>query len=132
MQENILKVTFPQGTVYVDNKKKLSIKYNPSYQNFFNNNLNKSQVFLDNKVIMALQRYVSKKYGVQEASIRLSSNAGSGLVHINVPYAEYQAYSKRIRKRVGLRGTQPWERMCADNKASILSQVAEYSRRLNS
>lgn len=132
MQENILKVTFPQGTVYVDNEKKLSIKYNPSYQNFFNNNLNKSQVFLDNKVIMALQKYVSKKYGVQEASIRLSSDAGSGLVHINVPYAEYQAYSKRIRKRVGLRGTQPWERMCADNKDSILKQVAEYSRRLNS
>lgn len=132
MQENILKVTFPQGTVYVDNEKKLSIKYNPSYQNFFNNNLNRSQVFLDNKVIMALQKYVSKKYGVQEASIRLSSDAGSGLVHINVPYAEYQAYSKRIRKRVGLRGTQPWERMCADNKDSILKQVAEYSRRLNS
>ena len=132
MQENILKVTFPQGTVYVDNEKKLSIKYNPSYQNFFNNNLNKTQVFLDNKVIMALQKYVSKKYGVQEASIRLSSDAGSGLVHINVPYAEYQAYSKRIRKRVGLRGTQPWERMCADNKDSILKQVAEYSRRLNS
>lgn len=126
-----LKVSFPQGAIYLDNEKKLVLKYNESYQNHFNNNLNNSQVFLDNKVIMNLQRYVSKKYGVQEASIRLASDPGSGLVHIAVPYAEYQAYSKRIKKRAGLRGTQPWERMVADNKDSILRQVAEYSRRLN-
>lgn len=132
MAGNTLQVRFPQGDIYLDAKKKLVLRYNNSYQNFFNNNLNTVQVFLDNKVIMYLQRYVSKKYGVQEASIRLSSDAGSGLVHINVPYARYQAYSKRIKKRVGLRGTQPWERMCADNKDSILRQVAAYSRRLNS
>lgn len=132
MAGNVLQVKFPQGKIYLDSEKKLVLKPNPAYTNFFNNNLNKTQVMLDNKVIMALQRYVSKKYGVQEASIRLSSDAGSGLVHIGVPYAKYQAYSKRIKKRAGLRGTQPWERMVADNKDSILKQVAEYSRRLNS
>jgi len=137
-----LMVSFPQGSIFLSQVGIVSksgntrisvkpyIKYNPSYQNYFNNGLNKTQVFLDNKVIIALQRYVSKKYGVQEMSIRLSSEAGSGLVHIGVPYAEYQAYSKRIRKRVGLRGTQPFERMCADNKEQIFRQVAEYSRRL--
>jgi hypothetical protein len=128
---SVLKVSFPQGNIYLDNEKKLVIKYNPAYENYFNNNLNRTQVFLDNKVITQLQRYVSKKYGVQEASIRLSSTPGSGLVHIGVPYAHYQAYSKRIKKRAGLRGTQPWERMVADNRDSILRQVAEYSRRLN-
>jgi len=132
MAGNVLQVKFPQGKIYLDSQKNLVLKPNPTYTNFFNNNLNKTQVMLDNKVITALQRYVSKKYGVQEASIRLSSDAGSGLVHIGVPYAEYQAYSKRIKKRVGLRGTQPWERMVADNKDSILKQVADYSRRLNS
>lgn len=132
MAGNVLQVKFPQGKIYLDSEKKIVLKPNPAYTNFFNNNLNKTQVMLDNKVIMALQRYVSKKYGVQEASIRLSSDAGSGLVHIGVPYAKYQAYSKRIKKRAGLRGTQPWERMVADNKDSILKQVAEYSRRLNS
>ena len=93
--------------------------------------MNKTQVFLDNKVIMYLQEYVSYKSGTQAKSIRLTSEPGSGLVHINVPYAEYQAYSKRIKKRVGKRGTRPFERMKADKKDTILKQVEAYSRRLN-
>ena len=133
MANDVLKVEFPQGKIYVlqNGKGKAYIEYNKSYVNKFNNNLNKEQVFLDNKVIMFLQEYVSYKYGVQAKSIRLTSDPGSGLVHINVPYAEYQAYSKRIKKRVGKRGTYPFERMKADKKDTILKQVEAYSRRLN-
>lgn len=133
MAKDVLKVEFPQGKIYVtdDGKGKAYIEYNKSYVNKFNNNLNKEQVFLDNKVIMFLQEYVSYKRGVQAKSIRLTSDPGSGLVHINVPYAEYQAYSKRIKKRVGKRGTYPFERMKADKKDTILKQVEAYSRRLN-
>lgn len=133
MANDVLKVEFPQGKIYVsqNGKGKAYIEYNKSYVNKFNNNLNKEQVFLDNKVIMFLQEYVSYKTGTQEKSIRLTSDAGSGLVHINVPYAEYQAYSKRIKKRVGKRGTYPFERMKADKKDTILKQVEAYSRRLN-
>ena len=133
MANNVLKVEFPQGKIYVsqNGKGKAYIEYNKSYVNKFNNNLNKEQVFLDNKVIMFLQEYVSYKTGTQEKSIRLTSDPGSGLVHINVPYAEYQAYSKRIKKRVGKRGTRPFERMKADKKDTILKQVEAYSRRLN-
>lgn len=133
MAKDVLKVEFPQGRIYVtnDGKGKAYIEYNKSYVNKFNNDLNKTQVFLDNKVIMYLQEYVSYKHGVQAKSIRLTSDAGSGLVHINVPYAEYQAYSKRIKKRVGKRGTYPFERMKADKKDTILKQVEAYSRRLN-
>lgn len=133
MANNVLKVEFPQGKIYVSQSGKGNayIEYNKSYVNKFNNNLNKEQVFLDNKVIMFLQEYVSYKTGTQEKSIRLTSDAGSGLVHINVPYAEYQAYSKRIKKRVGKRGTYPFERMKADKKETILKQVEAYSRRLN-
>ena len=133
MANDVLKVEFPQGRIYVtdDGKGKAYIEYNKSYVNKFNNNLNKEQVFLDNKVIMFLQDYVSYKRGVQAKSIRLTSDPGSGLVHINVPYAEYQAYSKRIKKRVGKRGTRPFERMKADKKDTILKQVEAYSRRLN-
>lgn len=80
---------------------------------------------------MFLQEYVSYKTGTQAKSIRLTSDPGSGKVHINVPYAEYQAYSKRIKKRVGKRGTYPFERMKADKKDTILKQVEAYSRRLN-
>ena len=133
MANDVLKVEFPQGKIYVsqNGKGKAYIEYNKSYVNKFNNNLNKEQVFLDNKVIMFLQEYVSYKSGTQEKSIRITSNPGSGLVHINVPYAEYQAYSKRIKKRVGKRGTYPFERMKADKKDTILKQVEAYSRRLN-
>ena len=133
MANDVLKVEFPQGKIYVsqNGNGKAYIEYNKSYVNKFNNNLNKEQVFLDNKVIMFLQEYVSYKTGTQEKSIRLTSDAGSGLVHINVPYAEYQAYSKRIKKRVGKRGTYPFERMKADKKDTILKQLEAYSRRLN-
>ena len=133
MANDVLKVEFPQGRIYVTDggNGTAYIEYNKSYVNKFNNNLNKEQVFLDNKVIMFLQEYVSYKHGVQAKSIRLTSDPGSGLVHINVPYAEYQAYSKRIKKRVGKRGTYPFERMKADKKDTILKQVEAYSRRLN-
>ena len=133
MAKDVLKVEFPQGKIYVsqNGKGKAYIEYNKSYVNKFNNDLNKTQVFLDNKVIMYLQEYVSYKTGTQAKSIRLTSDAGSGLVHINVPYAEYQAYSRRIKKRVGKRGTYPFERMKADKKDTILKQVEAYSRRLN-
>lgn len=127
-----LKVEFPQGKIYVSDKNgKAYIEYNKSYVNKFNTDLNKTQVFLDNKVIMHLQEYVSYKSGTQAKSIRLASEAGSGYVTIGVPYAEYQAYSKRIKKRVGKRGTYPFERMKADKKDTILKQVEAYSRRLN-
>lgn len=133
MAKDVLKVEFPQGKIYVSQggNGTAYIEYNKSYVNKFNNDLNKTQVFLDNKVIMFLQEYVSYKTGTQEKSIRLTSDPGSGLVHINVPYAEYQAYSKRIKKRVGKRGTYPFERMKADKKDTILKQVEAYSRRLN-
>ena len=133
MAKDVLKVEFPQGKIYVsqNGNGKAYIEYNKSYVNKFNNDLNKEQVFLDNKVIMFLQEYVSYKTGTQEKSIRLTSDPGSGKVHINVPYAEYQAYSKRIKKRVGKRGTYPFERMKADKKDTILKQVEAYSRRLN-
>ena len=133
MAKDVLKVEFPQGKIYVsqNGNGKAYIEYNKSYVNKFNNDLNKTQVFLDNKVIMYLQEYVSYKSGTQAKSIRLTSNPGSGKVHINVPYAEYQAYSKRIKKRVGKRGTYPFERMKADKKDTILKQVEAYSRRLN-
>ena len=133
MANDVLKVEFPQGKIYVSQggNGTAYIEYNKSYVNKFNNDLNKTQVFLDNKVIMYLQEYVSYKTGTQEKSIRLTSDPGSGKVHINVPYAEYQAYSKRIKKRVGKRGTYPFERMKADKKDTILKQVEAYSRRLN-
>ena len=133
MANDVLKVEFPQGKIYVsqNGNGKAYIEYNKSYVNKFNNNLNKEQVFLDNKVIMFLQEYVSYKSGTQAKSIRLTSDPGSGLVHINVPYAEYQAYSKKIKKRVGKRGTYPFERMKADKKDIILKQLEAYSRRLN-
>lgn len=128
-----IKVSFPQGKKYIEKGAYGSayLEYNNNYARKFNSNLYQIQVFIDNKVINNLQDYVSYKTGTQEKSIRLTSKAGSGEVYINVPYAEYQAYSKRIKKRVGKRGTYPFERMKADKRDTILRQVQAYSRRLN-
>lgn len=108
-----------------------SLKYDRSFAKDFNNNINKVQKYLDNLVVINLQEYVSYKRGIQSDSIRIATVLGSGLVIINVNYAEYQAYSKRIKKRVGKRGTYPFERMKSDKAKSILNQLKAYSRRLN-
>ena len=105
-----------------------TLTYNAKFKSEFNSNLNKTQVYLDNSVAKNLRPYVSRKTGVQELKTQSYSQ---GSVTIDVPYAEYQAYSKRIKKRVGKRGTQPFERMKNDKKVPILNQVTEYARRLN-
>lgn len=105
-----------------------TLTYNAKFKSEFNSNLNKTQVYLDNLVAKNLRPYVSRKTGVQELKTQSYSQ---GSVTIDVPYAEYQAYSKRIKKRVGKRGTQPFERMKNDKKVPILNQVTEYARRLN-
>lgn len=131
------KVSFPQGKTYVkqgngkDMINNAYIVWNLGYQNKINSNFNQMQVFLDNKVVMYLQEYVSKKTGAQEKSIRLATKAGSGEVWIGVPYAHYQAYSPRIKKQVGKRGKQPFERMKADKYETIKNQLIAYSRRIN-
>lgn len=125
------KISFPQGDIFVAKNGRAYIKKNKSYENKFNNNLNKLQIYTDNQVAMNLQEYVSKDTGSQELSIRLNTDCGSGVVRIGVPYAEYQAYSKKIKKQVGLRGSQPFERMKADRKLVILKRIADYSRRIN-
>ena len=125
------KVKFPAKQIIKTSNGIATLTYNPNYKATFEEKMWLTQKYLDNKVIMHLQEYVSYKSGTQAKSIRISSVAGSGKVHINVPYAEYQAYSKRIKKRVGKRGTYPFERMKAEKKDTILKQVEAYSRRLN-
>ena len=123
------KVKFPQGKIKVNQDAYL--EYNDGFINKFNDDGNKVQAYIDKTVSEALMGYVSLRTGVQSKSIKLATVLGSGYVEIGVPYAEYQAYSKRIRKRVGKRGTQPFERMKSDKKESILRQVSAYSKRLN-
>jgi hypothetical protein len=127
----MFKVEFPQGKIYLDKEKNAYLEYNDNFINKFNKNGNEVQMFLDKTVAQALMSYVSLRTGVQEKSIKLATVVGSGKVIIGVPYAEYQAYSKKISKRVGKRGTQPFERMKSDKKESILRQVSAYSKRLN-
>ena len=126
-------IKFPYGKIYFIEGKEGSayLEYSKGYENKFNGDLDTMQKYFDNLVAINLMEYVSKRTGVQELSIKISSVPGSGKVHINVPYARYQAYSKKIKKRVGKRGTQPFERMVADKKSSIERQLVEYSRRIN-
>ena len=126
-----LKAKFPKGKIYLDKDNMAYIVYSDKYVNKFNNDLNKVQAYIDETVAKELSGYVSFKTGVQEKSIILATNYGSGIVTIGVPYAHYQAYSPRINKREGKRGTYPFERMVADKKETILKQASELSRRLN-
>lgn len=107
------------------------LEYNHAFFKNFSNNLNQTQLFLDKKVGSHLKDYVSYKDGDQEKSIANAGTYGKGYVMINVKYARYQAYSPKIKKRVGLRGTYPFERMKADKRQSILKDTTEYARRLN-
>ena len=109
----------------------VTLRYSPTFKRKFIKNLNATQLFLDKTVGTNLERYVSYKTGTQEKSIANAGTYGKGKVMINVKYAEIQAYSPRIKKRVGLRGTRPFERMKADKSGTILRQVTEYARRLN-
>ena len=115
------KIKTPNGTLY----------NNMNFANICNNNLKKLQTYNDKLVGTNLQKYVSYKTGAQEKSIPNSHTYGKGYVMINVAYAVFQAYSKRIHKRVDDRGTKPFERMKSDKKMTILKQVCDYSRRIN-
>ena len=121
----------PEGKILLDKNGKAYIKYNPNFKRQMENSLGKVQEFVDMTVRNNLMAYVSFRTGTQQKSIKLSTMLGSGQVIINVPYAEYQAYSKRIKKRVGKRGTYPFERMKADKKDSILRQTTKYSQTLD-
>ena len=132
METRKVYVSFPKGQIIKTQNGEMKINYNKSYVNKFNNNLNKVQVFIDNKVITYLGEYVKYKSGTMEKSIRLASQEGSGYVTIGVPYAEVQAYKiKTSRSKDPKRGARPFERMKADKKSMILIQTIAYSRRLN-
>lgn len=124
-------VSFPKGQIIKTAGGNMKLEYNKNYENKFNNNLNKIQVFIDNKVINYLGEYVKYKSGTMQKSIRLASEEGSGYVTIGVPYAEVQAYKiKSSRSKDPKRGARPFERMKADKKESILKQTAQYAKRL--
>ncbi|MBR4672093.1 MAG: hypothetical protein IKO78_02690 [Bacilli bacterium] len=148
-------IEFPKGKILLGNDGKAYLKYNESYVNKFNNNFNRTQMYLDETVAKELSGYVSFKSGMQSLSIPLSTDYGSGIVSISVPYARFQAYgkvmvgeqsgsawAKKGEKKIvttrdlkyhsnSKRGKFPFERMKADKKDSILRQVSAYARRLN-
>lgn len=122
-------LSVPQGKIKVDSNGLAYIQYNPNFKPKMEKVISKTQVFVDNEVIKYLQAYVSFRTGTQSLSIKLSSQPGNGEVYINTPYAAYQAYSPRIKKMVGKRGKQPFERMKSDKKDVILKGASEVSRR---
>lgn len=113
----------------------------------------KVQQFLGKTTADNLKKYVSFKSGTQEGATR--SIKGGKQVIINVPYARFQAGGKvmvgiktrssfalRGEKKIvtsknliyhsdRLRGSHPFERMKADKREKILSQVAMYARRID-
>ncbi len=94
----------------------------------------KLQSFFDLTVATRLQPYVTRDEGTQEESILTGTDPGSGKVNINVPYAEYQAYSPNVRKhdpKDKKRGKRPFERMTHNEKNVIAKELNDYARRLS-
>ncbi len=113
----------------------------------------KMQQFVGKQVADNLKKYVSFESGTQEKQTQ--SIRGGKYVEINVPYARFQAGGKVMigihshspwahkgeRKILtdrslkyhggGLRGANPFERMKADKKDSILREASKYGMRLS-
>lgn len=114
----------------------------------------KLQKFVDKTVSEALQPFVSFDSGTQEKSIKSATVLGSGLIIINVPYAQFQAGGKVMigvkshspwakKDEVKMltskdlvyhngapkRGAKPFERMVKSKKNTMLKQISEYARR---
>ena len=110
--------------------KNYTIEFYQTAEPEFNKHLEKMQKYQDKRVSESLMKYVSFRDGIQESSIKRATVLGSGYVIIDVKYAEYQAYSFKIKKRVGKRGTKPFERMVSDNKSIILNEMQKLAEEL--
>jgi hypothetical protein len=121
-----LSIKFPLNS----SKNGVSLTFYKNAVKKLENHLNKMQKFQDKKVSEYLMAYVSFRDSNQSKSIKQSTVVGSGYVIINVKYASYQAYSNRIKKKVGKRGTKPFERMVQENKTTIMNDLQKIAGEL--
>lgn len=110
---------------------------------------------IDKVISQNLMPYVSFDSGAQEKSIKTATVLGSGLIIINVPYAQFQAGGKvmigvkshspfarkgEVKIETGKnliyhngspkRGSKPFERMVKEKKNSMLKEISEAARRM--
>jgi hypothetical protein len=84
----------------------------------------KVQTYIDHEVMRHMEMYMPKLTGTMINSMIISTQAGSGEVVVNTPYAHKR--SEKARKN-GLRGPHFFERMKADHKDTILAGAAKIS-----
>ena len=82
--------------------------------------LGEAQVFADSEVMRCMEPYMPFLFGVMVESMKNSTDAGSGEVVVNTPYAHRRL---KIARKNGLRGPNYFERMKADHLREILDGV---------
>lgn len=82
----------------------------------------KVQTFIDSEMMRTMEPYMPFDTGMMARSMPLSTDVGSGVVKVNVPYAHRRLHSAR---KNGLRGPDYFARWKADNCAELLNKAAK-------
>lgn len=116
-----ISISTPRGTIFTDGRSKCQLVWNPSYGPQRTQDFNKKQAFIDNEVLRYCSALVPFRTGSLEASGRLGTVVGSGLVQYIAPYSAKQYYDTAdSRPYDGSRGAHWFERMKAAHKDKIL------------
>lgn len=115
----------PKGQVQTYTGKNGTVRakltWNAGFGPKWTTNLQNGQTQLDLEVMKQMEAYMQMVTGAMIASMRLATDAGSGAVKVNTPYARRQYYSSSpVGRPTGpLRGPKYFQRMKAD-KADYL------------
>ena len=80
------------------------------------------QVFIDSETMRTMEPYMPFDTGMMARSMPVSTDIGSGIVKVNVPYAHKRLHSAR---KNGLRGPDYFARWKADHRKDLLSKAAK-------
>lgn len=114
-------ISTPRGMIISDGKSKCQLTWNPAFATQRTQDFNKRQAFIDSEVLRYCSGMVPFRTGTLEASGRLGTVVGSGVVQYIAPYARRQYYDTAdSRPYDGQRGAHWFERMKAAHREQIL------------
>lgn len=76
------------------NDGQLSLTWDGSFEDGFEERLKKAQEYVDETVIDKMIPYTPMRNGVLQSSVRYATKIGSGKIEYAVPYDRYQYYGK--------------------------------------
>lgn len=145
-----MRIETPRGVLIKTKDGTVELRWNPSFQDIWEDRFNEAQKYVDSAVLRYNSRYIPFRTGFLNQSGTLGTVIGSGMVVYNAPYARYMYYGKVMRDANGRamfgmapkhvteepiqyhgapqRGDFWFERMKAAHKDTILRQAAKKMR----